>query len=383
MFLLARRLFSAGVKEYDLAVIGGGPGGYVAAIKGGQKGLKTVCIEKRGSLGGTCLNVGCIPSKALLNATHKYHEAQHSFKDLGIIAKDISMDFGQLMKQKEKAVTGLTSGIEYLFKKNKVDYVKGYGKFASPNEIEVDLNQGGKDKIKAKNIIIATGSEPSPLPGNVIPIDEKYVVSSTGALSLTSIPKKMVVIGGGVIGLEMGSVYSRLGTQVTVVEYMDRVCPSMDIELTSNFKKILEKQGFKFMMKSKVVGGKGGPNGCKVEVEPAEGGARQTLDCDIILVATGRRAFTQGLQLDKAGLTADKYGRVETNDHLQTKVPGIWAIGDAIKGAMLAHKAEEEGIACVENIIGEAGHVNYDAIPGVIYTHPEVAAVGKTEEELK
>lgn len=383
MFLLARRLFSAGVKEYDLAVIGGGPGGYVAAIKGGQKGLKTVCIEKRGSLGGTCLNVGCIPSKALLNATHKYHEAQHSFKELGINVKEVSMDFGQLMKQKEKAVTGLTSGIEYLFKKNKVDYVKGYGKFSSNNEIEVDLNQGGKDKIKAKNIIIATGSEPSPLPGNVIPIDEKYVVSSTGALSLTSIPKRLVVIGGGVIGLEMGSVYSRLGSQVTVVEYMDRICPTMDIEVTTNFKKILEKQGFKFMLKSKVVGGKGGPNGCKVEIEPAEGGARQTLDCDIILVATGRRAFTQGLQLEKAGLTADKYGRVETNDHLQTKVPNIWAIGDVIKGAMLAHKAEEEGIACVENIIGEAGHVNYDAIPGVIYTHPEVSSVGKTEEELK
>jgi len=255
-----------------------------------------VCIEKRGTLGGTCLNVGCIPSKALLNATHKYHDAQHSFKDLGIIAKDVSIDFGQLMKQKDKAVTGLTGGIEHLFKKNKVDYVKGWGKFASPNEIEVDLIGGAaKDLIKAKNIIIATGSEPSPLPGNVIPIDEKFVVSSTGALALPSIPKKMVVIGGGVIGLEMGSVYSRLGTEVTVVEFMDRICPSMDIELTNNFKKILEKQGFKFMMKTKVVGGKGSASGCKVEVEAAEGGKKQTLDCDIILVSTGRRAFTGGL----------------------------------------------------------------------------------------
>lgn len=383
MFLFARRMFAAGVKEYDLAIIGGGPGGYVAAIKGGQKGLKTVCIEKRGTLGGTCLNVGCIPSKALLNATHKYYEALHSFKDLGIIAKDISMDFGQLMKQKDKSVTGLTSGIEFLFKKNKVDYVKGWGKFASPHEIQVDLNQGGQEVIKAKNIIIATGSEPSTLPGNVIPIDEKYVVTSTGALSLSAIPKRLVVIGGGVIGLEMGSVYARLGSEVTVVEYMDKICPSMDTELTTTFKKLLEKQGFKFLMKTKVVGGKGGPNGCKVEIEPAEGGARTFLDCDVILVSTGRRPYTDGLQLEKAGLSADKRGMVEVNDHLQTKVPHIWAIGDVVRGAMLAHKAEEEGIAAVENIIGEAGHVNYNTIPGVIYTHPEVASVGKTEEELK
>lgn len=233
-----------------------------------------MCIEKRGALGGTCLNVGCIPSKALLNATHKLHEAQHEFKELGIVVKDVSVDYGQLMKQKEKAVKGLTGGIEFLFKKNKVDYVKGYGKFSSTNEIEVDLNDGGKEIIKAKNIIIATGSEPSPLPGNVIPIDEKFVVSSTGALSLEKIPKKMVVIGGGVIGLELGSVYRRLGTEVTVVEYMDRICPSMDFEITTQFKRILEKQGFKFLMKNKVVGGSGGPNGCKVEIEPAEGGAR-------------------------------------------------------------------------------------------------------------
>lgn len=384
MFFITRRFFAApAVKEYDLAVIGGGPGGYVAAIKAGQRGLKTVCIEGRGSLGGTCLNVGCIPSKALLNATHKYHDAQHGFKELGINVKELSIDFAQLMKQKDKAVTGLTSGIEYLLKKNKVDYVKGWGKFASTTEIDVDLSAGGSERISAKNIIIATGSEPSPLPGNVIPIDEKFVVSSTGALALDKIPKRLVVIGGGVIGLEMGSVYARLGTQVTVVEFMDRICPSMDVEVTTNFKKMLEKQGFKFMMKTKVVGGKGGASGCKVEIEPAEGGARSTLDCDVILVATGRRAYTKGLQLDKAGLVSDKYGKVETNDHLQTNVSSIYAIGDVIKGAMLAHKAEEEGIAAVENILGEAGHVNYGTIPGVIYTHPEVATVGKTEEELK
>jgi dihydrolipoamide dehydrogenase len=229
------------VKEYDLAVIGGGPGGYVAAIKGGQKGLKTVCIDKRGTLGGTCLNVGCIPSKALLNSTHKLHEAQHDFKELGIVVKDVGVDFGVLLKYKEKAVKGLTSGIEFLFKKNKVDYAKGYGKFTSKNEIEVDNNDGSKDTIKAKHIIIATGSEPSPLPGNVIPIDEKYVVSSTGALSLEKIPKKMIVIGGGVIGLELGSVYKRLGTEVIIVEYMDKICPTMDSEVTATFKKILEK----------------------------------------------------------------------------------------------------------------------------------------------
>lgn len=287
------------------------------------------------------------------------------------------------MKNKEKAVKGLTGGIEFLFKKNKVDYIKGWGKFASKNDIDIDVNGGGTDKVTAKNIIIATGSEPSPLPGNTIAIDEKYVVSSTGALALDKIPKKMVVIGGGVIGLEMGSVYSRLGSEVTVVEFMDRICPSMDVDITNQFKKILEKQGFKFMMKTKVVGGSGGPNGCKVEVEAAAGGDKKTIDCDIILVSTGRRPFTEGLQLDKAGLATDKFGRIETNDHWQTIVPHIYGIGDIIKGPMLAHKAEEEGIAAVEQILGHGGHVNYNTIPGVIYTYPEVAYVGKTEEELK
>lgn len=287
------------------------------------------------------------------------------------------------MKTKEKAVKGLTSGIEFLFKKNKVDYLKGTGKFSSQNEIEIDLVDGGKEKIKVKNVIIATGSEPSKLPGNVIPIDEKYCVSSTGALSLEKIPKKMIVVGGGVIGLELGSVYKRLGSEVTVVEFLDKITPTLDNEISTQFRKILEKQGIKFMLKHKVVGGSTSANGCKVEIEPAEGGSKQTLDCDVILVSTGRRPYTENLQLEKAGLKTDKFGRIETNDHWQTSVESIYAIGDVIAGPMLAHKAEEEGIAAVEHILGEGGHVNYNAIPGVIYTYPEVATVGKTEEELK
>jgi len=320
--------------------------GYVAAIKAAQKGLKTVCIEKRGTLGGTCLNVGCIPSKALLNATHKFHDAQHEFKELGIVAKEVSIDYGQLMKQKEKAVNGLTSGIEFLFKKNKVDYVKGHGKFASPTEIEVDLLAGGTDRIKAKNVIIATGSEPIPIPG--IPADEKYIVSSTGALALEKIPKKMVVIGSGVIGLELGSVYRRLGSEVIVLGNMDRICPFLDSEVSTAFKKTLEKQGFKFMLKKKVNSGKGGPNGCSVEVECIDTGKREQIESDVVLVAAGRRAYTSGLQLEKAGIKSDKWGKVEINDHWETNVKGIYAIGDVVKGAMLAHKAEEEGIAAVE-----------------------------------
>ena len=298
------RQFSS-VKEYDLAVIGGGPGGiqpqfliflgYVAAIKASQRGLKTVCIEKRGALGGTCLNVGCIPSKALLNSTHKLEEARHDFSEFGVNVTGISVDFPKLMKYKEKAVNGLTSGVEFLFKKNKVDYVKGWGKFEAKDLISVDTNDGKKEQIKAKNIIIATGSEPSPLPGNVIPIDEKQVVSSTGALTLAQIPKRLVVIGGGVIGLELGSVYRRLGSEVTVVEFMDRICPAMDLDVTTQFRKLLEKQGMKFLLKTKVVGGSSSADGCKVNIEAAAGGDAKTLDCDIVLVSTGRRPFTGGL----------------------------------------------------------------------------------------
>ena len=288
------------------------------------------------------------------------------------------------MRQKEKAVDGLTGGIEFLLKKNKVDYVKGWGKFKSSNEIEVDLIGGGKDTIRAKNVIIATGSEPCPLPGNVIPIDEKNVCTSTGALSLEKIPKRLVVIGAGVIGLELGSVYRRLGSEVIVVGNTERICPFMDAEVSAAFKKSLDKQGFKFILKSKVTGGTGGPNGCSVIIESVDGSVpTQKLECDTILVSTGRRAFTEGLQLDKVGLAVDKYGKIETNEHFQTAIKNIYAIGDVIKGPMLAHKAEEEGIAAVEHLIGEGGHVNYNTIPGVIYTYPELASVGKTEEELK
>jgi dihydrolipoamide dehydrogenase len=279
-------------------------------------------------------------------------------------------------------VTSLTSGIEFLFKKNKVDYLKGWGKFSGQGELEIDLTTGGKEKIKAKNVIIATGSTSNHLPGNTLKVDQQNVVTSTGALALKQIPKKMVVIGAGVIGLELGSVYQRIGTEVTVIGNTDRLCPSMDIELSSAFKKSLDKQGMKFIMKSRVQGGVGSSNGCRVDYTNADG-ASASVEADVVLVATGRRAFTDGLQLDRIGLETDKFGRIETNEHFETKIKGVFAIGDVIKGPMLAHKAEEEGIAAVEHIIGEGGHINYNTIPGVIYTHPEVGSVGKTEEELK
>ena len=295
---------------------------------------------------------------------------------------ELGVDFNIMMKQKDEVVHGLTSGIEHLFKKNKVDYLKGWGRFSGLGELEIDVNGGGKEKIKAKNIIIATGSTSNHLPGNAIKVDQEYVVTSTGALSLKKIPKKMVVIGAGVIGLELGSVFQRIGSEVVVIGNTDRICPSMDIELSTAFKKSLDKQGMKFIMKSRVSGGTGGPNGCKVDYNSLDG-TSASVEADVVLISTGRHAYTEGLQLDKIGLEVDKYGRVETNDHFETKVKGVFAIGDAIKGPMLAHKAEEEGIAAVEHIVGEGGHINYNTIPGVIYTHPEVGSVGKTEEELK
>ena len=356
--------------------------GYVAAIKAAQRGLKTICIEKRGTLGGTCLNVGCIPSKALLNSTHKFTEAKHEFAAIGIMAKEVTMDFPVLMKSKDKAVTGLTSGIEFLFKKNGVDYAKGWGKFAGEDTVAVDNNDGTKSQYKCKNVIIATGSEPTTLPAGILDIDEKYVVTSTGALDLKTVPKRMIVVGGGVIGLELGSVYNRLGSEVTVIQHTDRICPFLDKEISSNFEKILRKQGLKFKMNTRLEGGVNNKEkGVKVTLGTDKG--KEDMEADVVLLSIGRRPYTGGLDLEKAGLSTNKWGKIEINKHWQTAKPNIYAIGDVVDGPMLAHKAEEEGIAAVEHILGEGGHVNYDAIPGVIYSYPEVANVGKSEEQLK
>eukprot|EP00341_Mesodinium_pulex_P002602 CAMPEP_0116899870 /NCGR_PEP_ID=MMETSP0467-20121206/8346_1 /TAXON_ID=283647 /ORGANISM="Mesodinium pulex, Strain SPMC105" /LENGTH=495 /DNA_ID=CAMNT_0004572937 /DNA_START=41 /DNA_END=1528 /DNA_ORIENTATION=- len=370
-------------EQYDVCIVGGGPGGYVAAIKAAQLGMKTVCIESRGTLGGTCLNVGCIPSKALLNSSHHFETAKHEFSKHGISVSDLSMDVGKMMKNKEQAVKGLTGGIEGLFKKYKVTYVKGFGKLASPNSVSVDLTAGGQEVVEAKNIILAVGSEVTPLP--TCPVDNagQKVVDSTGALMLQSIPKKMVVVGGGVIGLEMGSVWNRLGTEVTVIEFLDTITPSLDKETAKNFQKILKKQGFNFKLGTKVVDTKVNGDTVTLSLEAAAGGSNETFEADVVLVSTGRRPYTQNIGLKEMGIETDRLGRVVVNDHFQTAVPSVYAIGDCIDGPMLAHKAEEEGIACVENLAGFAGHVNYDTIPGVIYTHPEVATVGLTEEQLK
>lgn len=374
--------FYATAAEYDVVVIGGGPGGYVAAIKAAQLGLKTACVEKRGALGGTCLNVGCIPSKALLHASHMYHDAHHTFKKWGINgAENVTMDVAKMLEQKKTAVTGLTKGIEGLFKKNKVDYLKGFGKLVSKNEIAVADDTGKSVNYGAKNIILATGSEPVPLP--FMPFDEKVIVSSTGALDFQNVPKKLIVIGGGVIGLEMGSVWSRLGSEVTVVEFFDRICPFLDGEVSKSFQQTLTKQGIKFMLSTKVTGGKNTGKGAQLTVEPAAGGAAQTLEADAVLVSIGRKPYTQGLNLDAANIKLDNKGRIVTDSHYRTAQANIYAIGDVITGPMLAHKAEDEGIAVAEIIAGKPSHVDYNTIPSVIYTYPEVANVGKTEEELK
>lgn len=364
-------------ENFDVIVIGAGPGGYVAAIRAAQLGLKTACVEKGATLGGTCLNVGCMPSKALLESSEKFEDATHHFAAHGIEGgAALKLNLAALMKRKDDVVSGLTKGIEGLFKKNKVTWLKGHASITGKNEVTV-----GKDKYVAKNIIIATGSEVAGLPG--ITIDEKKIVSSTGALALSTVPKHLVVIGAGVIGLELGSVWRRLGAKVTVIEYLDRITPGMDAEIAKQFQKLLEKQGFEFKLGHKVASAKAGANGVDVVVEPAAGGAPETIKADVVLVAVGRKAYTEKLGLENVGINTDNRGRIEVNDHLQTAVPHIYAIGDVVKGPMLAHKAEDEGMMVAEYIAGQKPHINYDAIPGVVYTHPEVATVGKTEEELK
>ena len=365
--------------QYDVVIIGGGPGGYNAAIRAGQLGLKAAVIEKRGVLGGTCLNVGCIPSKALLHASELYEAAGKDFAGLGIeVAPKLNLP--QMLKQKADSVAGLTKGIEFLMKKNKVDYLKGEGRLAGSGKVTVRAEDGSETTYETKNVVIATGSEPTPLPG--VTVDQKQIVDSTGALALQSVPKRLVVIGAGIIGLELGSVWRRLGAEVTVVEFLDRTIPGADGEIATAFQRALTKQGLVFKLGAKVTGAEVGKKGVSLKVEPVAGGAAETVEADVVLVAIGRRPFTENLGLDTVGITPDKRGFIDT-DHYKTSAPGVWAIGDVTHGPMLAHKAEDEAVACIEIIAGTAGHVNYDVIPGVIYTSPEVAWVGRTEEELK
>ena len=366
--------------EFDIIVIGGGPGGYVAAIRASQLGKKTACIESRGALGGTCLNIGCIPSKSLLHSSELFKKANSEFKSLGINTGNVSIDISKMMQHKKKSVDTLTKGVEFLFKKNKVNYFKGHGSFLDTNSIEIKLNDGTKKSIKGKNIVVATGSSILSLPN--INIDEKVIVSSTGALSLPKIPKKLIVIGGGYIGLEMGSVWSRLGSQVEVIEYLDHITPGMDKEISESFLKILKKQGLKFHLSTKVNSVKKNSNGAIVEATSKEGDIKK-FDADVVLMSVGRKPNTNGLNLKKVGIELDDKGRIRTGKNFDTNISNIFAIGDVISGPMLAHKAEEEGIAVAEYLAGKYGHVNYDVIPGVVYTSPEVAYVGKTEEELK
>lgn len=369
------------MSAYDLVVIGTGPGGYVCAIRAAQLGLKVAVVEKRKTFGGTCLNVGCIPSKALLHASHAYEEADKHFADYGISTGKLAMDVSKLQAFKAEGVDGNVKGIEFLLKKNKIDAFMGLGRIAAVGHVEVTGDDGKNQMIDAKNIVIATGSDVARLPG--VEIDEKIVVSSTGALELSAVPKKMVVIGAGVIGLEIGSVWRRLGAEVTVVEFLDRILPGMDNEVAKNFQRILGKQGMTFKLATKVTKVDKSGKGAAVTMEPVAGGASETLNADIVLVATGRVPFTTGLGLEEVGVLKDERGRIQTDAKFSTNITGIYAIGDVIAGPMLAHKAEEEGVAVAEIIAGKHGHVNYDVIPGVVYTAPEVAAVGKTEEELK
>lgn len=364
------------MSSYDVIIIGAGPGGYVCAIRCAQLGLKTAVVEGRETLGGTCLNIGCIPSKALLHATHQLHEAEHNFARMGLKGKAPSVDWAQMLTYKDEVIGQNTGGIEFLFKKNKIDWIKGWGTIPEPGKVKV-----GEDVHEAKAVVIATGSEPSALPG--VEVDEKTVVTSTGALALGKVPKTMVVIGGGVIGLELGSVYSRLGAQVTVVEYLDGITPGMDKEVARSFQKILAKQGLKFILGAAVQGVEVKGGKAKVAYKLRKDDSDATLDADTVLVATGRRPYTAGLGLEALGVEMNQRGQVSTDAHYMTNVKGVYAIGDAIAGPMLAHKAEDEGMALAEVLAGQAGHVNYGVIPAVVYTHPEVASVGLTEEQLK
>ncbi|XP_019851525.1 PREDICTED: dihydrolipoyl dehydrogenase, mitochondrial-like [Amphimedon queenslandica] len=377
-----RRSLSTAGDDIDLVVIGSGPGGYVAAIKAAQLGMKTVCVEKDPTLGGTCLNVGCIPSKSLLNNSHFYHMAKDDFANRGIDVGEVKLNLGNMMKQKEDAVKQLTSGIAYLFKNNKVTHMAGFGSVSTPNEVTVTKNDGSVEKVKTKNILIATGSEPVAFPG--LEFDEKIIISSTGALSLESVPQRLLVIGAGVIGLELGSVWCRLGSKVTAIEFLGHVGGmGIDMEVSKSIQRILKKQGLEFKLNTKVTSAVKTESGVQVTVESAKGGKEEQLETDVLLVCVGRRPYTSNLGLEEIGIQLDDKKRIPVNSTFQTSVPNIYAIGDCIHGPMLAHKAEDEGIICVENILGGAGHLDYNCVPSVIYTHPEVAWVGKTEEQLK
>lgn len=363
-------------EAFDVIVIGAGPGGYVCAIRAAQLGMKVACVEKRETLGGTCLNVGCIPSKALLQSSEHFEEAQHKLSDHGVSVGAVTLDLARMQARKGEVVGANVKGVEFLFRKNKVTWLKGEGSITAPGTVSV----AGKD-YSAKHIVIASGSESIPLPG--VEVDEKQIVTSTGGLELTSVPKHLVVIGGGYIGLELGSVWRRLGAEVTVVEFLDRLVPSMDLEVGKAFERILAKQGIKTKLKTRVMGATTSKKGVSLTLEPAAGGAAEELMADVVLVAIGRRPYVAGLGLDKAGVALDERGRIKVDGHYATNVPGIYAIGDVITGPMLAHKAEEEGVALAEMLAGQKPHVNYGAIPGVVYTWPEVASVGETEEQLK
>ncbi len=363
-------------ESFDVIVIGAGPGGYVCALRAAQLGLKVACVEKRATLGGTCLNIGCIPSKALLQSSENFEEATHGFKDHGVMIESVRLDLARMQARKGEVVTANVKGVEFLFKKNKITWLKGEGRLAGPGRVAV-----AGTEYEAKNIIIATGSESIPLPG--LTVDEKTIVSSTGALELDKVPGHLVVIGGGYIGLELGSVWLRLGAKVTVVEYLDRLVASMDNEVGKTFERVLGKQGMQFRLKTKVTRAENSGSGVRLTLEPADGGEPQSLDADVVLVAIGRRPYYEGLGLQDAGIALDDRKRIKIDAHYATNIPNVYAIGDIVAGPMLAHKAEEEGVAVAEILAGQAGHVNYNVIPGVVYTWPEVASIGATEEMLK